>query len=144
MRVLTIHWFLCIIRGQSSQFYLITSSIILYEGLRTSSLRTPLWLIDRCLYSLPLGLVKTWPLSFDLHYASLDLGISSYITFGLIFSISLLDDHLLKITTVEALVALAKSMLVSKVSYSALLLVVENWRCTTHSIMSSSEDFRTL
>lgn len=124
--------------------YLISSSIILYEGSRTSFLRMPFWLIDRRLYSLPLGLVKTLPLSSNLYYASLDLGISSYIAFGLIFSISLLDGHLLKITTMEALVALAKLMPVSKASYSTSLLVVEDWRCTTHSITSPSEDFRTL
>ena len=54
-----------------------------------SSLRMPLWLID----SLPLGLVQTWPLSSDLHDTSLDLGISSYVTFGLIVAIDLPNDH---------------------------------------------------
>ena len=53
----------------------------------------PFWLIDRRLYSLPLGLVQTWPLSSNLHDASLDLGISSYVAFGLTIAIDLLDDH---------------------------------------------------
>ena len=43
----------------------------------------------------------------------------------------------------EALAALVKSRPVSRVSYSASLLVIGNWKGTAHSIISPSRDCRT-